>query len=410
MSTTTDTTCPAHDESLPTFPLARDARCPFDPPAQYADWRRENGPRRAMFYGEPVWVASRFADIRAALTDPRMSADNTQPGFPSVQAPADHQTPPSFTRMDDPEHARLRRMLTGEFTVKRVGQMRPQIQELVNEFLDKMVEQGQPADLVSAFALPVPSMVICLLLGVPYEDHEYFQGQSTTLLSQAASGDEKSAAINALYTYMLGLVERKEREPDDALLSRLVRERVETGELSREELAMNSMTLLFAGHETTANMIGLSTLTLLENPEQLTRVRDTEDPALVAGAVEELLRYLTIPLDVVVRVAVEDLTIGDQLIRAGEGMVMNLPAGNRDAAFVDRPDTFDIDRSARGHLSFGYGVHQCLGQSLARAELEIALPTLLRRLPGLRLTVPFEQVEFRYDMSTYGVRALPVTW
>ncbi len=170
------------------------------------------------------------------------------------------------------------------------------------------------------------------------------------------------------------------------------------------------MGLLVAGHETTANMIALGTLTLLRHPGQLTRIRDTDDPAVLANVVEELLRYLTIAQDVVMRVATEDLTIGGQLIRAGEGLMMNLPAGNRDAGIFEQPDTLDIDGNSRSHLAFGYGVHQCIGQSLARVELQIALSTLLRRLPGLRLAVPMEQVNFRHDMTVYGVHELPVAW
>jgi cytochrome P450 len=205
-------------------------------------------------------------------------------------------------------------------------------------------------------------------------------------------------------------VARKEAEPDDALISRLIREYLPTGELTRETIAMNSFILLNAGHETTANMIGLGTLALLENPDTLARVRDTDDPKVISSAVEELLRYLTIVHSLVARVAGEDIEIGGTLVRAGEGLIMNLPAANRDPAFLNDPDTLDIDRNSRGHMAFGHGVHQCLGQTLARAELEIALPTLLRRLPNLRLAVPVEKIRFRGDMSIYGVHELPVVW
>jgi cytochrome P450 len=189
-----------------------------------------------------------------------------------------------------------------------------------------------------------------------------------------------------------------------------VREHVQTGELRRETAAMNGVILLNAGHETTANMIALGTVALLENPDKAARLRDTDDPNVIANAVEELLRYLTIVHSLVVRIAKEDVEIGGQLVRAGEGLVMNLPAGNWDPAFTDQPDILDLGRPARGHLAFGYGVHQCLGQTLARAELQIALPILLRRLPGLRLAVPLEDLRFRNDMSIYGVHELPVTW
>ncbi|MFE3827522.1 cytochrome P450 [Streptomyces sp. NPDC059092] len=385
---------------LPSFPGVRDARCPFDPPQEYAQWRDKDGLQRADWHGSPVWMVSRFEDIRAVLSDERISS-----------ATVDTEgRPPIFPKMDDPEHARLRRMLTKDFTVKKVQAMRPQIAEMVDDILEKMISKGQPADLVTDYALPIPSLVISLLLGVPYTDHGFFQEHSNILLNVKAGEEERHAASMALYGYLLELVARKEREPGDDLISRLITERVLTGEITRETAAMNGNILLIAGHETTSNMIGLSTLTLLRNPEALARIRDTDDPAVLANAVEELLRYLTIAQDMIVRVALEDLTIGGQLVRAGDTLVTNLSAGNRDSAFLTDPDRFDIGRSARGHLAFGYGVHQCLGQSLARAELEIALPALLRRLPGLRLAVPAEELRFRHEMATYGVHELPVAW
>jgi cytochrome P450 len=230
------------------------------------------------------------------------------------------------------------------------------------------------------------------------------------MLDMEASEEEHLQATMALFGYLYELIERKEREPGEGLLSRVVGDHVVTGELSREALCANAVLLLEAGHETTASMIGLSALYLLRNPDQLARVRDTDDPVVIAMAVEELLRYLTIVTSLVDRIATEDVEIGGQLIRAGEGLIINLPAGNRDSAFLDDPDTFDIDRTNRAHVAFGYGTHQCIGQILARAEVEIAVPTLLRRIPNLRLAAPLEELSFRSDMGVYGVHALPVTW
>jgi cytochrome P450 len=258
--------------------------------------------------------------------------------------------------------------------------------------------------------LPVPSLVISLLLGVPYEDHEFFQRQSTAGLDSRSTNEEKAVAIGEIFGYVFELVGRKEREPGDDLISRLITDHVATGALSRETAAMNAVIMLQAGHETTASMISLGTLALLQHPEQLARLRETDDPAVVANLVEELMRYLSIVHSLVERVAVEDLTIAGQRIHAGDFLLMNLPAGNWDTAFVERPDTLDIDRSARGHLGFGFGVHQCIGQNLARAELQIALATLARRLPGLRLAVPLEELRFQNEQEIYGISALPVTW
>ena len=389
---------------LPVLPGKRLARCPLDPAPEYAQWRESDGLQRVNWGSHDVWAVSRYEDIKVAMTDPRISAEVI--GL----FQGEDTGVPIFPRMDDPEHNRRRRMLTKDFTVKRVDAMRPDIEKMANDFIDTMISTGSPADLVKAYALPIPSLVISLLLGVPYSDHQFFQDTTAISMSLNSTPQERRAASGAMFGYLLDLVKRKESEPGEDLISRLIREHVATGELTREATAMNGVILLNAGHETTANMIGLGTLALLEHPAEAARLRDTDDPALIANAIEELLRYLTIVHSLVARVAKEDVEIGGQLVKAGDGLVMNLPAGNRDSAFLSDPDTFDIDRNSRGHVAFGYGVHQCIGQVLARAELQIALPTLLRRLPDLHLAVPLEEIKFRSDMSIYGVHELPVAW
>jgi cytochrome P450 len=353
-------------------------------------------------------VVSRYQDIRAALTDPRLSADTIRDSMKATTA--DDNTPAIFPRIDDPEHNRLRRMMTRDFTFRRAEAMRPQIQDLVDRFVDEMIATGPPADLVRGFALPVPSLVISLLLGVPYDDHEFFQHHSAAALDSRASDEQRLVAVMALLNYMLELLARKEREPGDDLLSRLMTDYVATGQLSRETAAMNGLIMVQAGHETTASMIALGSLALLQHPDELARLRVTDDPAVVANIVEELMRYLTIVHSLVERVALEDLTIGGQLVHAGDVVLMNLPAGNWDPDFVDNPDTFDVNRNARGHLGFGYGVHQCIGANLARVELQVAFATLARRLPGLRLAVPLEHLRFQNEKEIYGIHELPVTW
>jgi cytochrome P450 len=400
-------TTPVTDD-LPFIPLARASGCPLAPPAEFAEWRKSDGLKLASWHDRPTWVVSRYEDIRAALVDPRLSADTIPDAFKPTNG--DDNVPQIFPRIDDPEHNRLRRMMTRDFTFRRADAMRPQIQELVDGFLDDMIASGPPADLVRDFALPVPSLVISLLLGVPYEDHEFFQQNSTRGLDSSSTDQEKSAAIGAIFGYVFELAGRKERDPGDDMISRLITDYVATGALSLETAAMNAVIMLQAGHETTASMISLGTLALLRHPEQCARLRDTDDPALVANVVEELMRYLSIVHSLVERVAVEDLTIAGQLIRAGDFVLMNLPAGNWDDAFVERPETFDIGRNVRGHLGFGFGVHQCIGQNLARAELQIALSTLVRRLPGLRLAVPEGDLRFQNEQEIYGVRELPVIW
>ena len=388
---------------LPVLPLSRAARCPLAPPAEFASWRAEPGLQRAMFHGNPIWVVSRYQDIRAALVDPRLSA-KTIP---------DSMLPPGvgviFARTDDPEHHRLRRMMTSNFTFRRSESMRPHIQEMVDHYLREMIDKGPPADLVHDYALPVPSLVIALLLGVPPEDLGLFQRETTIGLDQKSTDEEKAQAMGAMFAYIQELVQLKQREPGDDLISRLITEYVATGQTDLATTAMTSVIMMQAGHETTANMISLGTVALLEHPEAFERLGQSDDPAVIANIVEELMRYLTIVQSQVDRVATEDLTIGGQLVRAGEFVMMNLPAGNWDAEFVDNPESFDIERNTRGHLGFGHGGHQCIGQNLARVEMQIAFATLARRLPGLKLAESPDALSFK-ETDIYGMKELLVSW
>ena len=288
--------------------------------------------------------------------------------------------------------------------------LRPSIQRIVDERIDALLAGPRPVDLVEAFALPVPSLVICHLLGVPYADHDFFQRRARLLVSRDETVERATTAQDELTDYLDAVIADKLAAPADDLLSKLAVEHVATGELSRRDAALMALLLLIAGHETTANMIALGTLALLEHPDQLAALRDTDDPALIAGAVEELLRYLTITHSGRRRVALQDIEIGGQTIHAGEGIVLANDAANRDNHAFPDADQLDVHRDARGHLAFGFGVHQCVGQPLARVELEVVYGTLYRRLPGLRLAAPLEQIPFKHDSIVYGVYELPVTF
>jgi len=400
--------------TVQTVPFPIERTDPLDPPPQITDLRACSPVTRVALPTEGwAWLVTDHADVRQVLRDPAFSADITRPGFPllrPVPQPVERPRAGAFIRMDPPEHTRYRRMLTKEFMIRAVQRLEPVIRQTVDRFLDAMVAAGPPADLVGAFALPVPSMVICHLLGVPYADHEFFQSRSRTLLARDSELDDVQRAADELQAYLDKLVTAKQDgdPPADDLLGRLIAERMPTGELDHDDVVGIAFLLLIAGHETTANMIGLGTLVLLRHPQQLAALRD--DPDLAPATVEELLRYLTIVHTGLPRVATEDTEVGGQRIRAGEGVIAYLAAANRDDEVFADADHFDIHRDAQPHVAFGFGVHQCLGQPLARAELRIALPALARRLPTLELAVPVADVPFRHDMFIYGVHRLPVTW
>ncbi|MFI1809441.1 cytochrome P450 [Streptomyces sp. NPDC020422] len=388
----------------------QDRTCPYHPPTAYAPLREERPLSRVTLWdGRPVWIVTGHSTARALLSDQRLSTDSTRPDFPLPTERATNlrrRRRAALLGWDDPEHNAQRRMLIPSFTLKRAERLRPRIQETVDRLLDAMEAAGPPAELVSAFALPVPSIVICELLGVPYEDHEFFEEQSRRLL-RGPTGADTEDALAQLEGYLGDLIERKRVKPGEGVLDDLVARQQEDGGPKPAELVQLATILLVAGHETTANMISLGTYTLLRHPERLAELR--ADPGLVPTAVEELLRFLSIA-DGLLRVAREDVEIDGVVIRAGEGVVFSTSVINRDEAAYADPDSLDWARPARHHLAFGFGIHQCLGQNLARAEMEIALGSLLRRLPGLRLAAPAEEIPFKPGDTIQGMLELPVTW
>ncbi|MGC5014919.1 cytochrome P450 [Streptosporangium sp. DT93] len=390
-----------------TFPTGRPG--PFDPPERLAALRAER-PVAPLLYpdGRTGWLVTGHSAVRAILSDPRFSSRrellNVPVPHPLLQEMRHPAEPGLFIRMDPPDHTRYRRQLTAQFTVRRMKALEPRIAEITREHLDAMEKAGPPLDLVRAFALPIPSLVICELLGVPYADRDEFQRATAALLSLESSLEEIRAAIGGIAAFFARLIALKRADPADDLLSGLI----ENGELTDEELGNVGLLLLVAGHETTANMLGIGTFALLEHPDQLAALR--ADPSLIDNAVEELLRHLGIIHIGPMRAALEDVEVEGELIRAGEVVTISVPAANRDPARFPDPDRLDVTRPASGHLTFGHGLHQCLGQQLARVEMRIAFPMLFDRFPGLRLAVPAEEVAMRDTMTIYGVRALPVEW
>ncbi|WP_329342454.1 cytochrome P450 [Streptomyces sp. NBC_00663] len=396
-----------------TEPVAfpQDRTCPYHPPTAY-DTLRDGRPlaRITLYDGRPAWLVTGHALARTLLTDPRLSSDRTRPDFPAPteRFAATQNRRVALLGFDDPQHHTQRRMMVPSFTLRRAVELRPEIQRIVDERLDAMIAQGPPAELVSAFALPVPSMVICALLGVPYADHDFFEEQSRRLLRGPKASDTQNAR-DQLDAYFGELIDRKlkEERPGDGVLDELVHDRLRSGELSRVDVIAFATILLVAGHETTANMISLGTFTLLQHPERLAELR--ADPALLPAAVEELMRMLSIA-DGLLRMATEDVEAGGETIRAGDGVVFATSVINRDEDVYPDADALDWHRSARHHVGFGFGIHQCLGQNLARAEMEIALHTLFARLPGLRLAAPADEIPFKPGDTIQGMLELPVTW
>ncbi|MEU9063596.1 cytochrome P450 [Streptomyces sp. NPDC048430] len=392
--------------------MQRASGCPFDPPPAMSELiEKEPISRVTLWNGKTAWLLSRHADQVAFFQDERVSSDTTLPNYPSTTAAAEatREQNRAFVFMDEPEHNQHRRRFTSDFTVKRTRALGPRIEVIIGDLLDRMEKAGPSADLVTSYALPIPSLVICELLGVPYEDHEFFQGASASMVDTRSTPEQAMAASKELAGYLGALLESKLSHPGDDLLSRLATGFMATGESTKEECVNDAVLLLVAGHETTANMIALGTCALLQNPEQLAVVRDG-NPQQVAGAVEELLRYLTVVHMGRRRVALADIEIAGQVIKAGDGVICPIDLANRDPEVFEDPYSLRVDRQARRHLAFGSGSHQCLGQNLARTELQLAYPALLRRFPALRLDCALNEVDFRTDMGVYGVHELPVAW
>ncbi|WP_280507363.1 cytochrome P450 [Nocardia flavorosea] len=395
------------------YPMERAAGCPFAPPPEVLGLVTERPLSRVRIWdGSTPWLVTGYAELKALMSDPRISTDDHQPGFPhwneGMLELVNHRARSVFNT-DGEEHSRFRRMMTKPFTVKRVDALRPAIQKITDDHIDAVLAGPQPADLVEALALPVPSLVISEMLGVPYEDHEFFQQHATTGVSRFATAEESAKGRVGLARYLIDLIKAKMQNPAEDMVTELA-ERVTAGEISMKEAAQIGTGVLIAGHETSANMISLGTLALLENPDQLALLRDTDDPKVVANAVEELLRYLSIIQNGQRRVALDDIEIGGHTIKAGEGVIIDLAPANWDPNQFPNPDTLDLTRPARLHVGFGFGPHQCVGQQLARVELQIVFKTLLERIPSMRLAIPLDEVEFKHDKLAYGLYRLPVTW
>ncbi|MDA0567190.1 cytochrome P450 [Streptomonospora sp. S1-112] len=400
---------PAQAPGAAAFPLTRG--CPFTPPEGYRAMREEGGLTRAAIPGgKHAWLLTRHDDVRAALAHPAASSDARHPAFPALgdgeQAVAAELRP--FIRMDPPDHTRVRRMLVGEFTVKRVRAMRPAIEEICAEQVDHLLAQPTPADLVGEYANRVSTTVICRLLGVPLADLEFFRRITSVSGARGSTEAEVTAALGELFGLIDRLIDEKAAQPRDDLISRLVTGPLARGEITRQSLLSQIGITLNAGHETSRNMIPLAALALLHHPDQLDRLR--ADPELWPGAVEELLRYLSVADVIPLRVAREDIPVSGGVIPAGDGFIALLAGADHDPEAFPEPERLDITRPQRNHVAFGYGAHQCVGQNLGRVEIEIALRTLFDRVPTLRPAAALADLPTRSASAIFGLDEVPVTW
>ncbi|MFF8277120.1 cytochrome P450 [Streptomyces lateritius] len=388
--------------TVTTLPTERTSGCPFDPPAELLEARR-HGPISRYTHpgGKPGWLITGYDMVRSVLADPRLSSRKELMNVVDFELPP--APPGEFLLMDEPEHSRYRKPLVGKFTVRRMRLLTERIEQITAERLDAMEKAGPPTDLVTAFAKPIPTIVICEILGVPYEDRASFQEQIDAFMGGEVSDEELIAAYTATQEYLAQLVAAKRADPTDDILSELT-----DSDLTDEELKGISLILLAAGFDTTANMLSLGAFALLRHPEQLAALR--ADPALTDGAVEELLRYLSVA-KTFHRTALEDVELGGQTVKAGTTVVLSYNTANRDPDRFSDPHALDLRRQAAGHLAFSHGIHQCLGQQLARIEMRVALRALVDRFPTLRLAVPAEEVALRPETADiFGVKSLPVTW
>jgi cytochrome P450 len=359
--------------------------------------------------GSTGWLISSYEQVRQVVADPRFSrALATAPGRPrhGIEVFAAG----SIIGMDPPGHTRLRKLVASAFTARRAEALRPRVAAIVGELIDGLTASPQPADLVTAFSLPLPVQVICEMLGVPAADIDQFRAWSGAVVGDwSRESGEILTALAELYGYLAELIKVKQAQPGDDLLTALIAARDSGDRLSGEELVLLGCTLLLGGYETTTNEISLSVLALLDHPAELARLR--ADPGLIPGAVEELLRYVRIggslPL---ARVTREEVELGGVLIGEGEAVYPLFATANRDPSVFSDPDRLDISRQLVSHLGFGGGFHHCLGAQLARVELQEALCGLVTRLPGLALGVPASELRLKPGMAIHNLRALPVTW
>ena len=401
--------CPLHGAEA--FPFPRDPARPLDPaPELMRRLRDEPVSKITLWNGKQAWLVTRVEDVRHVMSSPSFSVATNHENTPSVSAAVEARKnlDTSFQRKDAPEHTRHRRMWQPFFSGVNVDALRPAIQRYAEQAVGHLLAHNPPADLVEHVATPIPTRVILELLAIPEGDRDHLQRQSAVLADSRMPIETVTATANELYAYWRGLVKERIARPGDDFVSQLIVREVRDGSLTESEFVSAVLLIQFAGQHTTANSISLGTLTLLQHPDLITKMK--ADPFITPWVVEELLRFLTIVHNGSARVALKDVDIAGQSIRAGEGVIAHLSTANRDEAAFANGERIDPERHSKMHVAFGAGPHACIGAPLARAELQIVFDTLFRRIPTLRLTVDPVSASYKGDGLFYGLHSLPVAW
>jgi cytochrome P450 len=380
----------------------------FEPPAIFGRLVKER-PLARMVYpdGHIGWIAVGYDVVRQVLSRPQFSHRMDIGHFPVTKggvAPQIVVMPGMFIHMDPPDHTRYRSLLTREFTARRVSQLMPRVAAVVAEQIDVMRDCGAPADLVATFANPLVLRLLSELVGLPASESERYANASAAVHDPDVGMERTVTVLQDFAAFIGEVIDSKRKKPGDDIISRLIA----TAELTDEELCNVASLLLFAGYETTESSLAVGVFALLCHPEQLSALR--ADLSKIDGAIEEVLRYITVNQFEIIRTAVEDVELSGEVIRKGETITISLPAANRDPVRFDCPENLDLDRVTAGHVAFGHGIHQCVGQNLARLELRVALRALLQEFPDLRLDVAVNEVPLRTRGSIFHVKSLPVSW
>ena len=401
--------CPVNHENIKMFPFKRHNG--FDLPKEYS-FARSSSPifPVTLWNNQRAWLITRYRDFRKILLDERFSGQFSNENFPTVTKArqAIDKLEKAFVGMDNPHHGHYRRMFTKEFTTKRMNELIPKIEKITDNLLDNIAKKGPVIDLVPELAVELPAMVMCELFGSPYEDRHYILKCAAGRHGLSQSVEDASKSANDLVEYCQNLIINKSQNLKNDMLSRVIKEYVFSEQLSVEELANICSMILRAGHDTTTNMISLGTLLFLNNKKELKKF--IQDSSTNFSAIEELLRFLSPVQFAPRRVALEDLDFMGVNIKKGEGIFALIQSANRDELAFEKPDKFDICRNANNHVTFGFGIHTCLGQGLARIELQIVFRKLFQRFPNLKIEEKFNEISFKYDSQIYGIYRLPVSW